>query len=418
MQPSDTICLRFPKSKIEGHITLDGSKSISNRALIMQALCQKPFKLEGLSNSDDTKTLIDLLASNEKVKNAGHAGTTFRFLTAYYAVLGGEQILTGSERMKDRPIKPLVEALNSIGANIQYLEKEGFPPLKIGPYSPNNRSAIEIPATMSSQFISAILMVAPTLSNGLELRLIGQPVSMSYIQMTLKMMEEFGIHSKMSGNKIQIDPQEYIPKNYRIEADWSAASYYYSMAIICGKSDLKLSGLSNQGLQGDAVIAEIANNFGVDTHFEDHSIQIQKNHNEIPKHFEFDFLLCPDIAQTVTVWCAALGVESLFTGLQTLSIKETDRILALQQELQKIEVYLSALPEKFSKRSKKAYYLLSGKTKYQNTPEFETYDDHRMAMAFAPLALQNIICINDPMVVTKSYRNYWTDLSSIGFEIQ
>lgn len=411
---------------VQGEITLDGSKSISNRILLIQALCKEDFKIENLSTSKDTTTLVKILDTFNKAEDnevitldTGAAGTTFRFMTAFLSMQKGTQILTGSARMKQRPIGVLVEALKKLGANIEYLEKEGYPPLKIG--APNTEDAsnneLSIEATVSSQYISALLMLAPTLPKGLRLTLEGDIVSRSYIEMTLGMMKHFGVEHQWDNQTIIIQPQSYQAKYTIVEADWSAASYYYIIAAFAEKLDLQLNGLSKESFQGDAVIADMMTKFGIQTSFNKTGIKLLKSGERKAPMFEWDFILCPDIAQSLAVACGGLGVQGLFSGLSTLQIKETDRILALQQELQKIQVFFSKLPERFTKKKDQDFYMIEGKVMMQETPSFDTYEDHRMAMAFAPLSMFHEIEIKEPMVVEKSYPAFWEDLKTIGFEV-
>ena len=404
---------------VKGTITLGGSKSISNRVLIIQALCEEEFEITNLSDSDDTKTLQKLLTSDEHTLDAHHAGTTFRFLTSYLAVRQGENVLTGSSRMQERPIKALSEALKSIGADISYEKNEGYPPLRIGSPFRELDSKISLPADISSQYISSLLLVAPTFTDGLAISLVGDIVSRPYLEMTLKIMEYFGVQHSWEGQTIKVPPQKYVAKDFYVEADWSAASYYYIMGAFSEELDLTLIGLNEQSLQGDSAIAEISKSFGVDTAFGERKIRLTKHQDSPTDYFEYDFIQCPDIAQSVSTMAAGLGVSCLFSGLQTLRIKETDRIAALQTEHKKGAVYLSKLPEKFSKKSGIEYFMQEGSFIVQNeTPSFATYKDHRMAMSFAPLAMLFPIQIEEHMVVTKSYPGYWKDLESLGFEVQ
>lgn len=404
---------------VTGSIKLSGSKSISNRVLIIQALCEGGFEITNLSDSDDTKTLQKLLVSEDSELDAHHAGTTFRFLTSYLASKEGGNVLTGSDRMQERPIKALTEALIEMGADISYMKNEGFPPLKIGSPFRELDSKIELSADISSQYISSLLLIAPTLSNGLEINLVGEIVSRPYLEMTLKIMEYFGVKHLWDGQTIKIQAQKYQAKDFYVEADWSAASYYYIIAAFCDHVDLTLKGLQKDSLQGDSAIATIGNSFGIATAFNKNEIRLTKSGNKATDFFEYDFIKCPDIAQSVSTMAAGLGISVLFSGLQTLRIKETDRIAALQTELAKLQVYLSRLPEKFSKKSGIEYFMQEGKVKSEEqTSIFATYKDHRMAMAFAPLAVYFPIEMEDHMVVTKSYPNYWSDLASIGFETE
>lgn len=400
---------------LDGSIELSGSKSISNRVLIIRALCDDFFDIQRLASAKDTDTLQVLLRSGESLLDAGAAGTTYRFMTAYLATQPAEQILTGSERMKQRPIGILVDALRQLGAQIDFLEQEGYPPLRIGEsknWGFNN--SVRIAAGTSSQYISALLMIAPILPNGLELQLVGKLVSRPYIEMTLALMQYFGVSHVWEGDRISIAPQSYQARPFVVEADWSAASYYYAMVALADQARLQLNGLFQNSLQGDAVLAEMMEAFGVRTSFNETGVLLEKEASSMPDFFEWDFIRCPDLAQTIAVVCAALGVPARFTGLETLSIKETDRIAALQQELGKVNVVLESagtMPDG------KDYFAIRGKTRFEGVPIFDTYEDHRMAMAFAPLALQHPIQIAEPMVVEKSYPEFYEDMKGIGFEV-
>ncbi len=403
--------------QINGEITLDGSKSISNRVLIIRALCDDDFEIEHLSTSRDTQTLQKLITSEDKFLYAGAAGTTFRFMTAYLSLKEGTQVLTGSQRMKMRPIGVLVNALRQLGASIEYLEKEGFPPLKIGELQIGKTNQIMIPANVSSQFISALLMIAPSLPRGLILQLSGKIVSRPYIEMTLKLMAFFGIEYEWQDDLIKISPQKYIAKNFKVEADWSAASYYYSIAAFSEYTDLQLNGLWKTSVQGDAVIAEMMKQFGVLTTFNRKGILLKKSRKPPPLTFEWNFLNCPDIAQSLAVICAGLGVKSIFSGLETLRIKETDRISALQNELKKIGVSFSKVQPPLTENDDQECFLIEGKTQIDRLI-FKTYNDHRMAMAFTPLAMFDKILLEDSLVVEKSYPGFWNDLKKLGFLIK
>jgi len=411
--------LRKTDAKLRGEISLAGSKSIANRALMIRALSGEDFEIRRLSNAKDTRTLNELLQSERDVRDAGAAGTTFRFMTAYLALQPGTQVLTGTERMKQRPIGLLVEALTKLGANIEYLEKEGYPPLRIGsPLQKGFTHQISIPASTSSQYISALLMVAPTLPQGLELTLQGKVVSRPYIEMTLALMHYFGVEHSWHGELITIPPQAYRPRPFTVEADWSAASYYYAMAAFAERPHLQLNGLYPDSVQGDAVLVKMMEEFGIQTVFNDNGIQLSRPENLKPQVFQWDFLRCPDLAQTLAVTCAGLGVKGQFTGLETLRIKETDRIEALQQELAKVEVAMSAMPAEEAPEPGKLFFELSGQAKVAGSPTFATYEDHRMAMAFAPLAFLGRIAIEEPLVVEKSYPDFWKDLKTLGFEVK
>jgi len=403
---------------IIGEITLDGSKSISNRVLIIRALCEEEFKINALAKSNDTELMQQLLASDGTTRDAGPAGTTFRFLTAYLSLQKDSQILTGTERMKQRPIGVLVNALRQLGAKIDYLEQEGYPPLHI--HESDNfgtTNQLVISAGTSSQYISALLLIAPTLPNGLELTLDGEIVSRPYIEMTLNLMAYFGVKSDWTDNKILIAPQKYQPKEFTVEADWSAASYYYAMAAFADELDLQLNGLFEKSVQGDSVLAKMMTKFGIQTTFNEKGVHLSKK-GEVRPFFEYDFIRCPDLAQTLFVVCGGLGVQGLFTGLETLKIKETDRIEAMKTELGKLQVWLSKLPAKFSKKSDKLYYSIEGKAVVENQPVFPTYEDHRQAMAIAPLGMLGEIKIEEPSVVKKSYPAFWTDIQKLGFTVE
>lgn len=413
-----TITLTASTRHITGSIALAGSKSISNRALIIRALCSEPFPIHRLADARDTQLLDTLLHSADDIRDAGHAGTTFRFLTAYLAFQPGVQTLTGSERMRQRPIGLLADALRQLGAQIDYLDKEGYPPLRIGePRHANAPSRLSIAADTSSQFISALLMIAPTLPQGLELTLEGNLVSRPYILMTLRLMEYFGVLHTWKDRVIRVAPQSYSPRPFTVEADWSAASYYYAIAALSDSCDLHLEGLFANSLQGDAVLQKMMLEFGVATLFTETGVRLQKTDAPLPHIFDWDFLECPDIAQTLAVVCGALGVLGFFTGLETLHIKETDRIAALQTELDKIGVILAKCPPGHGLIPGRQYYLVDGSLfNMPATPLFHTYEDHRMAMSFAPLSLLAPIRIADPAVVEKSYPGFWSDLEQIGLE--
>ncbi len=408
------LTLSHPSGRLAGSVSLAGSKSISNRVLIIRALSGTDFPIYRLANARDTELLESLLSSNAAILDAGAAGTTYRFLTAYLSMQAGTQVLTGTERMKERPIGVLVEALNSLGANIEYLEKQGYPPLKIGPPAQLGISReLSIAAGTSSQYISALLMIAPVLPGGLSLQLEGKIVSRPYIEMTLGLMKYFGVQHTWQGRTIQIPPQTYQPKPFTIEADWSAASYYYAMAALAEVADLTLEGLFPNSLQGDAILPELYEPLGVYTQFTEQGIRLTKAGGDKMREFGYDFLRCPDLAQTLATTCAGLGIPGNFQGVETLRIKETDRIKALQQELEKVDVQVHP----YSNESRIGF-TVEGLAHWGVPPLIETYEDHRMAMAFAPFALLRPIRIADPAVVSKSYPAFWKDLESLGFLVQ
>lgn len=414
----NTIQLDLPSKEMNGSIVLDGSKSVSNRLLIAKALCHEALNITGLSTSKDTTTLKQLLLQESKLYDAGAAGTTFRFLTAYLCTQPGIKILTGSARMLERPVGPLVDALNSLGAAISYEGKEGFPPLSIGTAQWKSPASIRIPANISSQFITALLLIGPVFPQGLTIELEGQIVSQTYIQLTLGLMEALGVSVQTSGNVLMVPPGVYKGSEIEVEADWSAASYYYSICALTPGALIRLKGLSPNSLQGDRILEVIYASLGVTSTWEGSDLVLTQDKAPAP-FLEFDFLECPDIAQTVAVTCAGLGVMGLFSGLETLRIKETDRIAALQTELAKVGVSFTALPARFSKDASRSYFALEGKVVFNDFPPvFATYEDHRMAMAFAPLGCLGTVGIQEPEVVSKSYPHFWEALKSIGFSIQ
>jgi len=399
--------LLHPAGILKGEIHLTASKSESNRALIIQALCDNTFEIENLSISDDTVVLQRLLNSNEKYLSVNLAGTAMRFLTAYLSIQNTVIVLTGAQRMKERPIKVLVDALRQLGAEISYQEKEGYPPLKInGRKLAGNKVTID--GGISSQYISALLMIGPELEDGLILEFKGEIISKPYINMTIEMMHSFGANVQWEGNNLKVNPGNYKANNFTVEADWSAASYWYSMVALAQDADITLFGLKKESLQGDSVVQEVYKSFGVTTVFVEGGIRIAKDASFVPQDsvLELDFVNCPDIAQTVAVTCAALNVKAKLTGLKTLRIKETDRITALQIELTKLGYSVEVDNDDIIINQINSII-----------PEFnqsvETYDDHRMAMAFAPLALQHSITIEDENVVAKSYPNFWKDFEKV-----
>lgn len=406
-----TTTISAPSVALEGRIRLAGSKSISNRALIIRALSNSTFPIAHLANARDTVLLESLLRQQGDHFNAEAAGTTFRFLTAYLSLQPGLQTLTGTERMKQRPIGVLVEALRKLGAQIDYLAQEGYPPLRIGqPTGFGQRAYLKVPASISSQYISALLLLAPTLPNGLTLELDGKIVSRPYIEMTLNLMAHFGVQHRWEGQRIKVEHQAYQAQHFTVEADWSAASYYYSIAAIAPQARIQLDGLFRDSVQGDAVLEDMMGFFGVSTTYNDSGILLeQTGQRNLSWPFEWDFLRCPDLAQTLAVCCAALGVDGDFTGLETLRIKETDRIAALQQELEKVGVSLE--------EGAPGHFRIRGQAAVKQQPRFATYEDHRMAMAFAPLSLLGPVEIEEPAVVGKSYPDFWKDLQKLGLSV-
>ena len=419
-QNSDFLRISGPDSTLRGILSLDGSKSISNRALVVLALAQAQSAdwLSHLSTSQDTQTLQKLLEQPSEHLDAGDAGTTFRFLCAYLATQSGEQVLTGSARMLQRPIGPLVEALRSLGADIEYLGEVGFPPLRIGTMQQTTRR-VAVEASVSSQFLSALLLIGPYLPLGLQLVPTGPLVSRPYLEMTISLMRHFGADVEWEGDTIAVAAGAYTPRTLVVEADWSAASYWYAMASLAPDVDLTLEGLQADSWQGDAVLAKKMQRFDIQTTFGENKVHLSKIGRSVSPIFEMDFIECPDIAQTLAVLCAGLGTVGVFSGLETLHVKETDRIKALKTELGKVGVSFAKLPPHFSKKwPDKTFYNLDGKADLSALPRFDTYGDHRMAMAFAAFAVLGKIDLENPQVVAKSYPLFWEHLQQVGFHIE
>ncbi|MFH1159998.1 MAG: 3-phosphoshikimate 1-carboxyvinyltransferase [bacterium] len=404
---------------LNGKITLPASKSISNRLLMIRALRGKKFRITNLSKADDTILLQHLLKEvegNGKRRavfelDTRNAGTVMRFLAAYLTMKPGKWILTGSERMRQRPIGIQVEALRKLGADIEYLSKLGYPPLMIKGRSLKG-GEVDVDASVSSQFISAILMIAPYLPGGLTLRMSGLPVSFPYIEMTLGLMKEYGIMLRREKNRIRVEPGTYSGKDYRVEADWSAAAFWYEAAALSEQACLELPALEQNSLQGDAILALVYQNFGVQTEYTPNGVIL----TQVPrksKGFYFDFTGYPDIAPAVISTCAGLGIRGRFEGLQSLRIKETDRLEALQREYEKLGVNVEAADVT---ELLKAFEFAPSHLQPGPGLVMETYGDHRMAMTFAPLALKlGSIRIKNPDVVAKSYPGFWEDLRKTGF---
>ncbi len=403
-------CIHKADRSLTGEIILPASKSISNRILIIHALSPRPFRIDNLSESDDTKVLKRALTENERIIDIGHAGTSMRFLTAYLSIGEEEKVLTGSARMKERPVGELIDALRAIGADIRYLEKEGYPPLLIrGKKIPGGK--LKVDSSISSQFISALLMIAPQLNRGLQLELTGHTVSAAYIHLTLKLMESFGICYDWSDNKIAIGRQNFNPRDIFIEADWTAASYWYEMTALAEDPDIIIRNLFSQSLQGDFVLTEICRNFGVSTEFLVKGIRLT-GRTCSPERFNYHFTNHPDLVQTFAVLCGLMKIPFHFTGTGTLRLKETDRITALAEELVKFGIQIHAAEDGNSISYMGKSPPVHGKIR------IKTYQDHRMAMAFAPAAMLGFrLFIDDPGVVSKSYPGFWDDLKRVGFQI-
>ena len=405
--------------KIDVTVDLPASKSISNRALVINALAGEGVAPDNLSDCDDTEVLASALGSMPEVIDIKAAGTAMRFMTAYLAVTPGSHVLTGTERMKQRPIKALVDALRYIGADISYEEAEGYPPLRI-----NGRrltgGRLEISGAISSQYISALLMVAPTLEQGLELKLAGEVISRPYIDLTLCMMKDFGADAEWSDvDVITVRPKPYEPKRFFIENDWSAASYWYELLMLCRdeESEVRLTGLTDGSRQGDSAVKYLFSMLGVRTVFKTRErgvpTTVTLKHVETkPPRLDYDFTNQPDMVQTFVVTCALTGVPFRFTGLASLKIKETDRVEALKTEMRKLGYVV---------REKGVGELSWDGERCEPAADIviNTYEDHRMAMSFAPAAMVFPgLKIDNPQVVSKSYPHFWDDLRRAGFEIQ
>lgn len=393
---------------IEGTASLlPASKSISNRALIINALAGGKSELHNLSDANDTQLMLRLVDSSDPVIDVEDAGTTMRFLTAYYTVTKQWKTLTGTSRMKERPIALLVDALRSLGAEISYLDKDGFPPHKITSFAGQKSTVLNIRGDVSSQYISALMMVAPVLPQGLTLNLEGKIGSRPYIEMTASIMKHFGATCDFTGNRVVVPHQKYTPASYTVESDWSAASYWFALTALAEKASIQLPRLFPKSLQGDSVVVSIMEQLGVKAESKNSLLSLTKT--ATAKEISWDFTHCPDLGQTIAVVCAAKGVTGHFTGLESLRIKETDRIAALQNELRKIGADLIEHDSE--------HWTLKPSASLPDSASFLTYKDHRMAMAFAPLATLFPVEIERPEVVRKSYPNYWNDLKSVGIQI-
>ncbi|WP_299128025.1 3-phosphoshikimate 1-carboxyvinyltransferase [uncultured Winogradskyella sp.] len=393
-------------------VAITGSKSESNRLLLLKAL-YPDISIENISNSDDSVLMQKALASKETLIDIHHAGTAMRFLTAFYATQDGREVtLTGSARMKERPIGILVDALRALGAEIDYLENEGFPPLKIKGKN-LTQSKVNLKANISSQYISALLLIASKLKNGIELVLEGKITSVPYIKMTLSLLNSIGIVTSFKGNTISVQPltKNLQTQNLVVESDWSSASYWYSIiALSDDDTAVELTSYKETSLQGDSVLANIYEQFGVTTTYQSNTIRLKKVERiESTDRIDLELSNAPDIAQTIAVTSFGLGLECYLTGLHTLKIKETDRLMALKTELNKLGAEIIITED--------TLHLKSSNTINADST-IATYNDHRMAMAFAPLGLKTSLFIKDADVVSKSYPEFWSDLKQIGFKIK
>ena len=400
--------LQSSKSDLQAQIAITGSKSETNRLLLLQALYPN-LLLANTSNSDDSQVMQKALKGNEEIVDIHHAGTAMRFLTAYFAVNEGrEVVLTGSSRMKERPLKVLVETLQQLGAQISYENEVGYPPIRIkGQKITNNK--VSIPANVSSQYISALLLIAPKLENGIELTLVGEITSIPYIKMTLALLNEIGVGTSFEGNTIIVKPLATSPKSQTltVESDWSSASYFFSLVALSDEASISLTSYKENSLQGDSALVEIYSKMGVETQFENNKITLVKQSNFKLETINLDLNNTPDIAQTIVVTCLGLGIGCHLTGLHTLKIKETDRLEALRIELTKLGANISVTNDSLT-------LLVSNEI--NSNVKIATYNDHRMAMAFAPLALKVPIIIENAEVVSKSYPDFWVDMAGLGFQ--
>ncbi len=408
------LLLQSANQNIQSTIQITGSKSETNRLLLLQALFSN-ITLANTSNSDDSVVMTKALENsnsandNSRIVDIHHAGTAMRFLTAYFAVNEGrEVVLTGSTRMQERPIKILVEALQQLGAQISYENEIGYPPIRIKGQKITN-SNVRLAANVSSQYISALLLIAPKLENGLELILEGEITSIPYIKMTLALLNELNVKTSFEGNVIKVYPELVIlPKVITVESDWSSASYFFSLVALANKASITLSSYKESSLQGDSALVSIYSAIGVDASFENNQLTIKKIPNFVFKDVAFDLNNTPDIAQTIVVTCLGLGIGCHLSGLHTLKIKETDRLEALRIELTKLGASITVTNDSLT--------LMASNTIHPNV-KIATYNDHRMAMAFAPLGLKVPIIIENAEVVSKSYPTFWEDMKLAGFQI-
>lgn len=403
--------IHAPAASWKTSVQLPASKSICNRALILNALSYSPYEIQNLSDCDDTDVMVKALNSNDSHFDVKAAGTAMRFLTAFLSKVVGEWTITGTERMKNRPIRILVDALNAVGAKIEYLEKEGFPPLRIMG-SALQGGEISLDGGVSSQYISALLMIAPLMEKGLTLHLQGKVISKPYIHLTLQLMKQYGVESEWVESTIKVAPQSYRPLPYTVESDWSAASYWYEMMALSQQAEIELKGLFKESLQGDAAGAKLFAQLGVATDYKAGGVVLRKNGNVCQKLI-YDFVNEPDLAQTFVTTCAFMNIPFRFTGLQSLKIKETDRIEALKCELRKLGYVLTDTNGSILEWN-------GERCEPEAHPVITTYEDHRMAMAFAPASLvrKEGIEIAHPEVVSKSYPHFWENLESAGFVVE
>lgn len=398
-----------PQSRVSGTtVRLPSSKSLSNRALVIEALMGKRGFVQNLSEANDTVLMQRLLHTPDEVIDAEDAGTVMRFLAAYLAVTGRRCLLTGTDRMQKRPVRELVDALRQLGAEIDYASAEGYPPLRIKGFDSQATDRLTIRGDISSQFVSALMMVAPAMPRGLTLTLTGKIASRPYLAMTAALMDHFGVKVQWEADTVRVPAGNYRETHYVVEPDWSSASYWFSFAALASHADLLLPHVVSRSLQGDRVIVEIMKDLGVQSTFEPQGLRLTGG-GDRSKEITVDFIDCPDLAQTVIPACAVLGVAGRFRGMDSLRIKETDRIAALQRELGKIGALLESHGDEW-------WLTPMPEGDLPETVAIQTYGDHRMAMGFAPLATRTRLVIQDPLVVRKSYPGFWEDMKSVGFE--
>lgn len=400
----------IPGKKLAGEVNLTPSKSISNRVLLIDALSEVKNDIRNLSHSTDTEVLTSILKNPGSVCDAGDAGTAFRFLTAYLATRsGGEFVLTGSERMKVRPCGPLVESLNSLGCKIGYQDREGYPPLKIRGMMIKG-GKVSIDANISSQFTSALLLIGPSLQDGISVELTGKVVSKSYLDLTADVMRMFGAQVSASGNVYTVNPHPYQLTQFTVENDWSSASYWYLFAACSEEADLVLKGISLDSKQGDSVIAAIAEKFGVISEAVQGGVRIRKVPVELPEFFPYDFTSCPDLVMTMAVMCAVFRIQASFTGVKNLRIKESNRLIALQTEMSKAGVDVHIFEDELR---------IDPSDKFVKVKSFSSHNDHRMVMSFSAFSFVfGKLVIDDPAPVKKSYPEFLDDLRSVGITVE
>jgi len=400
-----------PTNRLHAEIQITGSKSESNRSLLLQAIYPN-IAIENLSNSDDAEVMQKGLKIKKGIVDIHHAGTAMRFLTGYFSSQEGKEVeLTGSQRMTERPVKVLVEALRRLGADIEYVKNEGYPPIHVKGKK-LTQSKVSLPANISSQYISSLLLIAPSLENGLELELVGRITSVPYIKMTLGLLSQIGVVNSFEGNTIKVSPKSFVEKTKLVvESDWSSASYFYSIVSLSDiGTEITLSAYKKNSLQGDSVLAVVYQDFGVETLFQENKVVLKKTTNCQLTTINCELSNAPDIAQTIAVSCFGLGIGCHLTGLHTLKIKETDRLEALHTELSKLGAVISI--------TDKSLNISPSDGVVRKNVTIDTYNDHRMAMAFAPLALKTSLFINDAEVVSKSYPDFWKDLKRLGLKVK